>query len=256
MTIQSLCLVFVTAAIMSQPGCAPSYSEKAANGIVFYCPGAGNTDFGDANVRRGLEQAGYHGEVAGFLWTLTFNVALDQELRGPARVRATQLAGIIEDYAKQFPGRPINLVGLSAGTGIALWAAEDLKNGVKVDNVVLLSSSLWYHFDAGPALKNIKGKIYVYYSPNDAVLAGPMKLFGSIDGIFGEDGAGAVGLHSPNGQDRIVNIAYRDEFSKLGYYGGHLDSTAPDFVRNYLAAHLIQAPTAPSPGKTTATASR
>lgn len=242
----------VTISLAGLAGCAPTFSEKAAHGIVFYCPGAGNTDFGDANVRRGLEQAGYSGEVASFLWTLTFNVALDQELRGPARARATQLAGIIEDYAKQYPGQPINLVGLSAGTGIAMWAAEDLKNGVKVDNVVLLSSSLWNKFDAGPALKNIKGKVYVYYSPNDAVLAGPMKLFGSIDGVFGEDGAGAVGLHSPNGQDRIVNVPYRDDYAKFGYYGGHLDSTAPDFVRNYLASHLIKPATAQAPGETVA----
>lgn len=220
-------------------GCGPTFSEKATNGIVFYCPGAGNTDFGDANLRRGLEDAGYKGEVAGFLWSITFNVALDQELRGVARGRATELARIIEKYAEQYPGRPINLVGLSAGTGIAMWACEDLKGDVKVDNVVLLSSSLWQHFDAGPALRNIRGKVYVFYSPNDAVLAGPMKLFGSIDGVFGEDGAGAVGLHSPHGQERIINTAYRDEYSRLGYYGGHLDSTAPEFVRAHVSQCLV-----------------
>lgn len=240
-------------------GCGPQYSEKAKIGVTYYCPGAGNVDFGDSGLRKGLEEAGYKGEVAAYVWTISFNPAIDQTLRLNAKLRARRLASIIESYIDEYPGRPVNLVGLSAGTGIAVWALEALDPKYKVDNVVLLSSSLWYKYDVSKALERVKNKIYVYYSPNDAVLAGPMKIFGSIDGVFGEDGAGSVGLQSRGAGSRVVNIRWNPAWEELGYYGGHVDSTSPDFVRAVLSKHLLTAgagqPTASTSDETDASRS-
>lgn len=219
-------------------GCA-TFGPKAANGIVFYSPGAGNVDFTDGGIRAGLEQAGFKGEVATFVWTALFNPLLDQRLTLNARLRARQLAGMVEDYIDRYPDRPVYMIGLSAGTGVTLWALENLGEKYKVDNVILLGSSLWHRYDAREALRHVKGKIYNYYSSNDVVLAGPMKIFGSIDGVFGDDGAGAVGLHSPGAGNRIVNIGWRPEFSRYGYNGGHTDCAAPEFVRRYVARHVV-----------------
>jgi pimeloyl-ACP methyl ester carboxylesterase len=219
-------------------GCAPPFGPKAKNGITFYCPGAGNFDFGDLGIRQGLEAAGYQGQVASVLWTVSFNPAIDQRL-GNARLGAIRLARTIEQYCEQFPGRPVSLIGLSAGTGVAVWALEDLKPGCSVENVVLLSSSLWYRYDVSKALRRVKGKIYNYYSPNDPVLGGPMKVFGTIDGVFGEDGAGAVGLRPPGGSQRIVNIRWQPSFERYGYYGGHTDATNARFVEVYISKHII-----------------
>lgn len=219
----------------------PTFSQKAANGITFYCPGAGNTDMGYFGVRRGLESAGYEGEVSAFIWTLTL-LPLDQELRGLVKLRALHLSDIIDHYIEEYPGRPVNLIGLSAGTGVALWAIENLDQGHKVDNVVLLGSSLSHDYDVGDALEHIRGKIFVYYSPHDAILAGPMKLFGTIDGKFGVDGAGSVGLRSKQFSDRIVNIAWNDSYKQFGYAGGHIDSTNAKFVEAVLSDHIKSAP--------------
>ncbi len=71
--------------LVSLAGCAPAFGPKAANGITFYCPGAGNLDFGDAGIRAGLERAGYRGQVATLMWTVSFNPAIDQALRPPCR---------------------------------------------------------------------------------------------------------------------------------------------------------------------------
>jgi pimeloyl-ACP methyl ester carboxylesterase len=246
----------VTLLALTASGCATiAYSAKAENGITYYCPGAGNTDFGDAGLRSGLESAGYKGEVAGYIWTISFNVALDQTLRFNAKLKGQNLARLIEEYIDKYPGKPVNLVGLSAGTGVAVWALEDLKEGYNVDSVVLLSSSLWNRYDVGKAARHVKTKIYVYYSSNDAILAGPMKLFGSIDGVFGEDGAGAVGLHTRGGAEKVVNIGWKSEWSSYGYYGGHTDSTSSGFVRAVLSRHLLNAPAdvAKRPGAAPAT---
>jgi hypothetical protein len=118
-----------------------------------------------------------------------------------------------------------------------------------VDNVILLGSSLSHRYDVSKALRHVKGRIYNYYSSSDAVLAGPMKLFGTIDGVFGVDGAGAVGLHSPRGQDRIVNIRWRSEYAGYGYYGGHTDATSPRFVQAYLSKHVMAGQAAARPGE-------
>lgn len=239
-------LGLVVALAFCLPGCAPHYSEKAKIGITYYCPGAGNMDFGDAGLRKGLEEAGYKGEVAAFVWTISFNPAIDQTLRLNARLKAGRLSRIIEDYIDRYPGRQVNLVGLSAGTGIGVWALEDMKPGYQVDNVVLLSSSLWYKYDISKAAAHVRNNIYVYYSPNDAVLAGPMKLFGSIDGVFGQDGAGAVGLQARGAGDKVVNVRWMPAWEELGYYGGHTDATSPEFVRVVLSKHLLRAAT-PAP---------
>ncbi len=222
-------------------GCGPSFGPNARNGIVFYCPGIGNFDGGHDRIREGLEQAGFKGEVATFYWTLAPGplAPIDQVVRINPRLRAGILARHIEEYIDKFPGRPVNLVGLSAGTGVAMWALEDLKPGYRVDNVVLLSSSLSSGFDARKALRNVAGKVYVYYSPNDAVLLVPMRVSGTIDGVYTEDAAGVVGLRARGHGGKIVNIAWRPEFESLGYYGGHLDSTSPRFVQQEIAPRIL-----------------
>ncbi len=222
-------------------GCTTDFTSAARNGMVFYCPGAGNWDLGDTGLRDGLARAGFKGQVASVTWSVLANPAIDQTLRLNARLAGTQVARKIEEFIDKYPEQPVSLIGLSAGTGVAMWALEDMKPGYQVDNVVLLASSLNYTFDAGQAVKAVRGKIYVYYSPNDAVLAGPMKIFGTIDGAYAATGVGEVGLKSPRGKEKIVNIGYKSSFASYGYFGGHTDGLAPRFVERVLSAHLLRA---------------
>jgi pimeloyl-ACP methyl ester carboxylesterase len=221
-------------------GCMPTFGPRATQGITFYCPGVANVDLGDAGIREGLEKAGYQGQVARVTWSVSFNPVIDQTVRFIARQGAQRLAGCIQDYMDKYPEREVNVVGLSAGTGVALWAVEALKPGYTVNNVVLISSSLSHDYDVSDALRKIKGGIYNYYSSTDAVLAGPMKVFGTIDGVLLVDAAGAVGLRVPPGATgRVVNVAWREEFAEYGYVGGHGDGTSADFVMHEIAPHLI-----------------
>jgi len=232
-------IVLVAGALLSLlAGCGPSFGPKAVHGIVFYAPGAGNVDFGDQGIRRGLEQAGYPGQVASVMWTVSFVAPIDQRL-GNARLGGLRLARHIEQYIDEYPDGEVNLIGLSAGTGVVIWALENLKPGYYVNNVVLLSSSLYYQYDITKALPRVRGRIYNYYSSEDAVLTVLMKPIGTIDGVPFADGAGAVGLQPPKGADRVTNIAWRPEFRQYGYYGGHTDVTSPDFVRVSIARHVM-----------------
>ncbi|MBU0618182.1 MAG: hypothetical protein KKI02_10730, partial [Planctomycetes bacterium] len=93
----SICIL----ALVVPAGCAPMFGPRAQNGITFYCPGAGNFDFGDMGIRQGLEAAGYQGQVASVLWTVSFNPAIDQRL-GNARLGAVRLARTIEHYINKY----------------------------------------------------------------------------------------------------------------------------------------------------------
>jgi hypothetical protein len=238
---------------LAWPGCVSGFGPRARYGVTFYCPGAG-VDMGDIGVRKGLEEAGYRGQVIRMTWSLSFNPAIDQTVHILAEQGAKRLAGYIQEYEDEYPGREVNIVALSAGTGVAVWSLEALKPQYKVNNVVLLASSLSHDYDVSRALHRVKGRIYNYYSPNDAVLALPMKVAGTIDRKFFTEGAGEVGLDVPDGDEgRVVNIEWRPEFERYGYYGGHFDGTNPRFVSAEIAQHIIPPRVAEKPQTDVAT---
>lgn len=208
-------------------------------GHTWYIDGAGNWGFGVADVPIGLEQAGYKGLVTNHHWSLTFNPVLDQSLRFIARGSGSVLAGGISDYLKQNPGADANIIALSAGTGVAIWAVEDLKPPYRVNNVILVGSSLSSNYDVRKALSNMKGSIYVYYCANDPVLQGPVRLLGTIDGKF-DDSAGLVGLRGPGASDRVRNVGWNQRYESLGWTGGHADCTNARFIRAEISKHIVQ----------------
>ena len=218
----------------------------AANGITYYLDGAGNWGFGVADVPAGLTSAGYKGRVEPILWTSSFNPAIDQVNPINHALQSSALAGRIEDYKRRYPNKNVNVISLSAGTGIAVWAAEKVRPPAKINNVILLGSSLSYDYDMSRALANMTGKIYVYYSKFDGVLEGPVKAIGTVDHKVGVDAVGLVGSRSPRGKDRIVNIGWSTRYQKYGWSGAHTDCTSKAFVAGVLARHIVDMqPSAP-----------
>ena len=227
----------VLLAALSLPGCSDPREEF---GKTYYLDGAGNWGFGVADVANGLERAGYDGAVETFLWTTSFNPAIDQVNRIGARLRALGLAGLIDDYIDKHPDKDVNVIALSAGTGVTIWAIENLRAGHQVNNVVLLGSSLSYDYDIRKAAENIRGKIYVYFSPHDTILQAPVRALGTIDGKLNHEAAGLVGLHPPHGPDeKVVNTAWNRRYVRYGWTGAHTDCTSEPFVRNVLARHIL-----------------
>ena len=236
-TLRSLVLAaFLVPVLAAAVGCNDPADKL---GKIYYLDGAGNWGFGVAEVPQGLRNAGYKGSVEVFIWTSSFNPAIDQVNIGANRFRAAILTGKIEDYIRRNPDQQVNLISLSAGTGIATWAVEALGTQYKVDNLVLLGSSLSYDYDMTRALSHIKGKVFVYYSPHDEVLTTGAAALGTVDRKF-VDGAGLKGLY-PNGQKhpRIVNIGWSSRYSRLGWTGAHTDATSPAFIAREVAPRIL-----------------
>lgn len=216
-------------------GCA---NPNEQYGRTWYIDGAGNWGFGVVDVPVGLKDAGYKGHVSNYRWSLTLNPALDQTLRFIAKGSSGVLAAEITDFLKRNPEAKANIIALSAGTGVAVWAVENLKPPYKVDNLVLVGSSLSSRYDLRPALANMNGKIYCYYASTDPVLQGPVRILGTIDGTF-DDSAGLVGLRGPGANSgRVVNIGWNSRFTSLGWTGGHADCTNRRFVKAEISRRI------------------
>ena len=224
-------------AISAVSGCA---DPKDKFGHTWYIDGAGNWGFGVLDVPVGLEKAGYRGSVTNHHWSLTFNPALDQTLRFIARGSGSVLASGIQDYLKKYPDADANIIALSAGTGVAIWAAEDLKPPAKINNIILVGSSLSSGYDVRKALANMKGGIYVYYAAADPVLGGPVRVLGTIDGKF-DDSAGLIGLRGPGANTgRVHNIGWSPRYESLGWTGGHADCTNSRFVQAEISKYIVR----------------
>ncbi len=114
-------------------GCAPTAPDREVRmtrGYVYYLDGAGG---GGAlknysgGVRKGLVDAGYDGSGEMFRWQTDLGVGADQVAsESYKRSKARKLAKQIQEYKQEHPNAPVTLMGLSAGTAIAVFALEKL----------------------------------------------------------------------------------------------------------------------------------
>ena len=217
-------------------------------GITYYIGGAGPIgNVGWLDVPNGLTDAGYQGYVDVFVWQ-GFTHAGDQINLSRNRDKGSELAHEIRQYKRSYPTREVNIIALSAGTGVAAFALEALPEGVKVDNVIFLGCSLSSHYNLTRALKRVRCGLYVIHSETDRILKDVVWYTGTVDRSSASEGvAGLEGFHIPShpGPDtemqylKLHNIAYRPEFAEAGYTGGHIDTTCRAFISQYLAPVLM-----------------
>lgn len=230
-------------------GCAaPPDPQRMQRGYVYYLDGAGGGGVTNwaGGVREGLRRAGYDGAGEMFRWETGLGVWSDQTASNEyKRDKAGQLAQRIVTFHQQYPNAPINLIGLSAGTVIAVFALEELPPEVMVDNVILLSGSLSASHDLTRALQRVRGKMYVTTSDRDPVLGALLPFAGTADRDSGtSETIGVEGPRWPPGASaetrqryasQLNVIPWKEEFARYGNYGGHTDTVSTAFVERYVA---------------------
>lgn len=210
-------------------------------GRTYFVGGAGSVGnvVGTVDVPRGLRQAGYRGSTEVFGWQSTVGGTLRDMLdRGRNEREARRLARRIQAYMDRYPGRRVNIIALSAGTGIAAWALEALPPKCHVGTVVFLGSSLSCQYDLSQALERVDGHLYVFYSDRDPLLKYGLLLTGSVDRETAS-AAGLKGFTAPSGAghktrhlyaEKLCLRPYEARYAEYGYYGLHADSTSPAFI--------------------------
>jgi len=224
-----------------------SYWERY--GKVFYLDGAGNLGYGEDTVPRALRAGGFRGDVEIVVWTSYTGPLGDQMIRINARLRAEKLTKKIIEYRQRYPHTPLYIMGLSAGTGVAVWAVENLPAEMQVDTIVLLSSSLSTNYDMTKCLRHVKDRVYVLSSPHDKILKTFIPVTGTIDGSYFTQPAGIVGMYPSEKitregmnlyKEKLVNIPWRPTFERLGNAGGHMDATSYSFMSHYIVPNLLK----------------
>lgn len=213
--------------------------ERYAHGLVVCLSGSGHMMNEVRNVRRGLAEGGVDCAIEVFEWS---RFMLDLTNVEQKKGLASQLARRIETYQKVYPGRPVHLLGVSSGTGLVVWALEDLAPGHRVTSAVLIASSLSRTYDLTAALTHLDGVAYNFHSPMDLV-SGVSVVVRSVDGRHGV-AAGLSGFRPPDDTDertravyaeKLVQVGWRPADTLTGNVGDHLGATRPAYVRKHIA---------------------
>lgn len=211
---------------------------------LLHLPGIGGERGIDHSFIHGMRDGGWAGPTAIYDWTEN-DPGLDA-LRNHHRNQreAKKVAQMIQDRIRQDPRSRIVIASHSGGTGIAVWALEDLPDGIQVDDLLLLASALSPQYDLSKALSHVRGHAYVFHSSGDALVLGTgTKLFGTIDGRQSV-AAGLIGFKAlPDADKRqyekLVQQPYDNDWRALGHYGDHIGCMSRAFVETIIAPILI-----------------
>jgi hypothetical protein len=148
------------------------------------------------------------------------------------RRRAKVLAAEIATWRLRHRDAGLSIVGYSAGTGIALFACDELPPDAALDRIVLVSSGLSPSCDLDAALARATGGVFNYFSDQDTtVLRDFTTRHGTIDRVYGPS-AGCVGFRCDD--PRLRQLRWTPAMKRLGNPGGHTDGFAQGFAREYL----------------------
>lgn len=225
----------------------PDRAERIDHGYLYYFDGAGG---GTAKknwaegVKDGLLAGGYPGAGEMFTWETGDGLIADQDASVKfKRAKASEAAAKIVRHAKEHPDPPLDILGFSAGTAVAIFALEDLPESVRVNDMVLLGTSISRNYDMTKALRRIKGHVYIYTSTRDRMLGFLMPFSGTADRKFDDPGAGITGFTLPNGAsaetrklyaEKIVTIPWTAKLENDGDYGHHFDNVRMEFIRDHV----------------------
>lgn len=226
------------AAVALLAGCG----AEQAGSVVFYCEGAG-WYASSGSVEAGLRAAGYEGRFENYAWSSYLGAGADHLISARSSLVASGLSRKIEAARKADPDASIHVMGLSAGTAVALSALEQLTEGVRVNSVVLFAPSVSARHDLTEAMRHVRGRLYATNSPHDGILRA---LAVNADGVRGPV-AGRTGFRMAAGADaatraaydRVVNLPWRSGYIAYNNHGGHTEATRTLFVKAVIAPRIL-----------------
>jgi hypothetical protein len=236
------------------PDAAAYLSPQRLNqGYTIVVVGINGDNILSAGLAPGLIEGGYPGAVEVVDWTTGYWPLFLYHLRAEGRhaTYAQRIADKIVAYQARYPGRPVNLVGYSAGAVVVVESIEALPAGAQIDRAILLAGAISPLYDLRTALARSRDGIVSYYQAQDVVaLWAGTTLAGTADGTH-LPSAGAVGFWNPLGasdderhlyRDKLVQLAYKPQMALCGNFGGHFQCTGRAFVAEWIAPMLAGHP--------------
>jgi pimeloyl-ACP methyl ester carboxylesterase len=221
-------------------------AEPEIAGTVFVVGGVGGLDPIQACAPWTLPRAGVPHTIRVFEWTHG-KCRLLRDLQDTRYLleQAERLAAEVCEVRACQPGRPIYLVGHSAGAGVVLAAAERLPPAT-LERIIVLSAAVSPTFDLRGALRATRRELVSFNSTYDRIcLDWCTSVFGTVDRIYGP-AAGLNGFQEPHDLDaegrvlyqRLVQLPWRFGMLLKWTDGFHHGPCMPIFLARLVAPWL------------------
>jgi pimeloyl-ACP methyl ester carboxylesterase len=212
----------------------PAQPAIDARPLVWVADGAGGLGGCSGSLTKASALCANAVEVRQFYWSHgSYRVVRDQTDREHSVAQGAKLAEEIRAHQKREPGRRVVLVAHSAGSMVALAAAEKLPAGT-LDRILLLAPSVSSGYDLAPALSATREGIDVFCSHKDrATLGVGVRIVGTADRGSGR-AAGRFGFCAADCA-QVRHHWWTPDLRATGNGGGHTGAYAPAFA----VAHLF-----------------
>jgi hypothetical protein len=224
--------------------------DRLEQGLILVLPGIAHESFLTHDIARGLEQAQLPDAIEPFDWTpsrvpVVGNLFTAKQNRRQAR----QVAQRIRRYQRDYPDRPVHLVGYSGGAAEAVMILEELDPAEPVSAAILMGTALSPGYNLAPAMRRTRYGIYSLYNPRERFMLGlGLVVFGTMDRRH-TAGAGKDGFVPPRGLSAEDAHLYRTRFRQVrwnrrmladGHPGGHIGWTDRRFVARWPGQIIAQ----------------
>ena len=230
-------------------GCQNCHSgmspQRLTHGYTIILPGLLGEQGWDRSVASTIQNSSYPGAVEVYDWThgpllLGWNMFDSRQVK--------QVSSRIMTYQERYPGRPVYLIGHSAGCKIAVQTLESMPTGRRIEKVVLLAPGISNQYDLRPAMSHTRSGICAFTSALDFPISVPLTGFrGLADGEFRLPAA-AFGFRPPKDltADEVRQYEmlldqrrYSAEMLGTGHLGGHFGWTSPTFVAEHVVPRIL-----------------
>lgn len=245
-------VALLTAGLLAAGGCDGQAADfvtedRMERGLVVILPGIEGQSELNQNIRRGLDAGGVACALPIHSWgrpvPLVGMIVNQVDFLGN-RLAGVGVANMIRNYQDSHPNRPVFIVGHSGGGGVAVFAAEAMPEGRKVDGLILLSASISSAYDLTKALSRCRLGIVNFHNPDDFALLGlGTTALGNVDGTHGPS-AGLIGFDKLSGKAaEAKRLAYQKlhqvKLTGLGDDDPHASTTRVGFVSLRVAPWVL-----------------
>ena len=225
--------------------------ERLNRGLVLVLPGIDGESLLNHDIARGLADGGVQEAIEVFDWTTGVILLFIYHLRGWRRnvAQAERIVRRIEEYRSDYPGRPVHLLGHSAGAAVATLALERLPRGMTVTSAIFLHGAISRGYDLSQALLHAERGIWNFHSPLDVFFVGMGTcLAGTLDGRHAPS-AGMLGFNPPADLPAAGRDLYEQKLHDVRFgwsmiaafnLGGHFGPVNRVFVAEHVAPLLME----------------
>lgn len=218
-------------------------------------PGAGGAPWSLGFAAQALRDGGVRAEIRIYRWERsTMDLLAHLRELEANRAQARAVADELVEFRRGHPGEPIDLVGYSAGGGLALLVVEALPADLHLRNLVLCQAAVAPDHDLEPALRRLDGHLVNYYCPSDwFYLDLGTRAFGTVDRAY-TPAAGKTGFNVVSAardldlRAKLVQHPWTREMLSTGHLGGHLGMLLYAWNRAHVAPLLVDEAPAHGPG--------